>query len=148
LVTPEEMTAITGDKVVKAAAEAGTCTYETDDVGGATIAIDTADAKGAMEVARSAAGVMSEMGAAVADQGGAGADANAMLSESGAPKIGDEAMFGANSQLSVRKGETYLAITPPMMHSRMSYSGNPLISTEDKRKMALAIAEMALSRIP
>ena len=71
-----------------------------------------------------------------------------MLSESSeAPGLGDEALFDINGRLSVRKGNVYLAVEPPMMRSRMA-GGSPMLSTADRRKMALAIAEKALTRLP
>ena len=149
LVTSEEVAAITGDKVVKSSSDHGTCTYATDDSDGATITVDTADAAGKMKIDRDSAKLLGGMGAAVADKGGAGADVNAKLHEGGdsQPGLGDDSLWGMNSQLSVRKGGTYVAATPPGMHSRISYSGNPLISDDDKRKMAVALAEKALSRV-
>jgi len=63
-----------------------------------------------------------------------------MLSETGgAPNLGDEAFFGANSQLSVRKGNSYIAVQPPIMRSPMG-QGNPMLGSADRKKIALAIA--------
>jgi hypothetical protein len=38
-------------------------------------------------------------------------------------------------------------VQPPIMRSRMS-SGNPMLSSDDRKKMALAVAEKALTRLP
>jgi hypothetical protein len=150
LVTVEEVGAVVGEKIISKAASQGRCEYQTADAAASsvTIEINQSDAAGEMATAQQAAGVLKNVGAAVSGQGGAGADVNAALSESGdAPKIGDEAFFGPNQQLSVLKGSSYIAISPPMMRSRMA-AGNPLLSAEDKKKMAIAIAEKAIARLP
>lgn len=151
MVTAEEMGTIVGDKIVATKPSDGACTYETADAQAAsvTIELNQTDAKGEMDTARSAAGVLGDLGAAAASEGGAaGEDVNAMLSESGdAPKLGDEAFFGPNQQLSIRKGASYIAIQPPMMRNRMA-AGNPMLSADDKKKLAIAIAEKALGRLP
>ena len=149
LLTVAEVTEIVGDKILSAKADGGRCAFATDDMDSVAIEIDQADAKGRMEIDRKVGGTLAGIGGAVADQGGPGADVNAMLQEGGdTPKLGDEALWGPNTQLSIRKGNSYIAISPPIMHSRISYSGNPLISTDDKRKMAVALAEKALARLP
>ena len=151
LVTPDEMGEIIGDKIVAAKPSDGSCTYETQDAqaSSVTIELNQTDAAGQMDIAKRTAGVLKGMGGAAAKEGGAaGQDVNAMLSDSGdTPKVGDEAFFGANNQLSVRKGSSYIAIDPPIMRSRMA-SGNPMLSSDDKKKMAIAIAEKAVGRLP
>lgn len=150
LVTAEELGEVVGDKIVAAKPGEGSCTYETADAqaSSVTVELDQSDAAGQMDIARRTAGALKDMGAEAAKDGAAGQDVNAMLSESGdTPKIGDEAFFGANQQLSVRKGNSYIAVQPPMMRSRMA-GGNPLLSSDDKKRMALAIAEKAVSRLP
>ena len=150
LVTAEEVGAIVGDKIVAAKPADGRCSYETADAAASSVSIevDQKDAKNHMQVERDTAKVLGKMGGAVAGEGAAGADVNAMLTDSSdAPGMGDEALFDINARLSVRKGDIYLAVEPPMMRSRMS-GGSPLLSGEDKRKMALAIAQKALARLP
>lgn len=149
LVTAEEVGEILGDKIVAVKPAEGSCTYETADAqaSSVTIELNQTDAAGQMDVARRTAGALKGIGEQAAAEGAAGQDVNAMLSDSGAaPKVGDEAFFGANSQLSVRKGNSYIAVQPPIMRSRMA-GGNPLLSSEDKKKMALAIAEKAVTRL-
>ena len=148
LLTAEEVAAVTGDKVTGANADGNTCTYATDDADGVQVEYYASGGKAEMETAKSAAEVMGKMGDAVAGGSGAGNDVAAMLNEGGKASIGDAAFFGPNSQLSVVKGDAYVAITPPIMHSRISYQGNPLISAEDKRKMALQLAQKALAKLP
>ena len=150
LVTADEVGAIVGDKIVATSPAEGRCTYETADAqaSAVTIEVDQEDAKNHMQVERDTAKVLGRMGGAAAGEGPAGQDVNAMLNDSSDPPgIGDEALFDINSRLSVRKGSVYVAVEPPMMRSRMA-GGSPLLSAADKRKMALAIAEKALSRLP
>lgn len=150
LVTAEEVGAAIGDTITATKPAEGRCTYETADAQAASVVVevDQKDARNHMQVERDTAKVLGKMGGAAASEGPAGRDVNAMLSDSSeAPGIGDEALFDINSRLSVRKGNTYLAVEPPMMRSRMS-GGSPLLSAEDKRKMALAIAQKALTRLP
>ena len=150
LVTAEDVGAIVGDTIVAAKPAEGRCTYETADAQASAVVIevDRKDAKNHMQVERDTAKVLGKMGGAAAGEGPAGQDVNAMLSASSdAPGIGDEALFDINSRLSVRQGDVYLAVEPPMMRSRMS-GGSPLLSAADKRKMALAIAQKALTRLP
>ena len=150
LVTADEVAAIVGDKIVATKPAEGRCSYETADAqaSSVTVEVDHKDAENHMRVERDTAKVLGKMGEDAAEEGPAGADVNAMLSQSSdAPGIGDEALFDTNSRLSVRKGTVYLAVEPPMMRSRMA-GGSPLLSAEDKRKMALTIAEKALARLP
>lgn len=150
LVTNEEVATIIGEPITGTEKGEGSCTWQTADAQASTVTIELnqSDAAGEMATARQAAGILKDMGGAVADQGGAGADVNTALSDSGdTPKIGDEAFFGPNQQLSVRKGNSYIAVSPPMMRSRMS-AGNPMLSGDDKKKMAIAIAEKAVARLP
>lgn len=148
LVTAEEVGAIIGGRIVAARAADDSCTYETEDAQASSVTIEIAGAE-QMEIARAAAGALKDIGSEAAREGGAaGEDVKAMLSESSAaPKIGDEALFGANSQLSVRKGNSYIAVQPPIMRSRLG-EGNPMLSSEERRQMALAIAEKAVARLP
>jgi hypothetical protein len=151
LLTAEEVGEALGDKIVATTPSEGSCKYDTEDAQAAsvTLELNQTDAAGQMEIARKTAGVLKGMGEQAAKEGGAaGQDVNAMLSESGeAPKVGDEAFFGPNTQLSVRKGNSYIAIQPPIMRSRMS-GGNPLMSSEEKKKIAITLAQKAVARLP
>lgn len=150
LVTADEVGQIIGDKIVGTKAASGSCEYDTQDAAASsvTLELNQSDAAGEMHTAKQAAGVLKGMGAEAANGGGAaGADVNAMLSQSGAtPKLGDESFFGPNQELSVRKGASYIAVQPPLMRSRMA-GGNPLLSDDDKKKMAITIAQKALARL-
>ncbi len=129
LVTTAEIVAIIGEPIVAKAAHDGSCQFQTADAAASsvTIELNQTDAAGQMALQRKAAGML-----------GAGGTA---------PELGDEAMFGPNAQLSVRKGTSYVAVTPPIMRSRTA-GGNSTLSADEKRKMAVAIAEKALARLP
>ena len=151
LVTADEVGAIIGDKVVSTQETDGACEYQTADAqaSSVTIELNQSDAAGQMDIAKRTAGFLRGMGEQAAKEGGAaGQDVNMMLSDSGdSPKVGDEAFFGPNAQLSVRNGASYIAISPPIMRSRIA-AGNPLLSADDRKKMAIALAEKAVARLP
>lgn len=150
LVSAAEVTAVLGEQVLAARPNGTSCVYETADAQASSVTIEVKQGGAAaeMETMRRTAGVLRDMGGAAAQQGGAGQDLNAMLSDSGdQPKIGEDALFSANQLLSVRKGDTYISVQPPIMRSRMA-GGNPLLSEDDKKQMAIAIAEKAVSRLP
>ena len=101
-----------------------------------------------MQTARDAAGVLGNMGADMKDAKGVEGDLGELLSEtsSSVSGIGDEAFFGANQQLHVLKNNVYFAVSPPTMRSRMG-SGNPMLSAEEKREMARAIAQKVVAKL-
>jgi len=149
LVTREEVTAAIGETVVKAQSDGEGCSYETEDAMASSVKVEATRTGGAreMQTAREAAGVLGRIGGEMAQGKGAEAQAGEAMAEGGAaPGLGDQAFFGANQQLHVLKGDSYLAVTPPTMRSRMS-GGNPLLSDDQKRAMARAIAEKALARL-
>lgn len=148
-VSKEEITAVTGDSIVETKAEGETCRYETDDAMASSVQVDIKQSGGAeeMKIARSAAGVLGNIGDDLKNSGGAEGDTGKILTDSAAaPKIGDEAFFGPNQQLHVLKGDTYFAVSPPQMRSRMS-GGNPLLPSEKKREMAAAIAQKIIAKL-
>jgi hypothetical protein len=148
-ISREDVTAITGEAVVGTKAEGDTCRYETADAMASSVQVDIKQSGGKeeMDVARSAAGALGSMGADLKESGGAAGDTGTLLAESGAaPKIGDQAFFGPNQQLSVLKGDIYFAVSPPQMRSRMS-GGNPLLPVDKKREMAAAIAQKIASKL-
>lgn len=149
LVTREEVAAVIGEAVVQAKSDGGACGYETEDAMASSVKVEVTRTGGAkeMEAAREAAGVLGRLGGKMAEGTGAqGQAGEAMAEGAAAPGLGDQAFFGANQQLHVLKGDSYLAVSPPTMRSRMS-GGNPLLSGEQKRAMARAIAEKALARL-
>lgn len=147
-VSKEEVASATGEAVLQMKADGQTCTYETDDDASA-VQVEIKQTGGAEEmgVARSASGVLGAIGNDMKNSGGAEGDTGEILTDSAAaPKIGDEAFFGANQQLHVLKGDTYFAVSPPMIRSRMS-GGNPLLPSEKKREMAAAIAQKIANKL-
>lgn len=149
LVTREEVAAAIGEAIVQARSDGEGCSYETEDAMASSVKVEVARTGGAqeMQAARDAAGVLGRIGGKMAEGKGAEAQAGEAMAEGGAaPGLGDQAFFGANQQLHVLKGDSYLAVSPPTMRSRMS-GGNPLLSADRKRAMARAIAEKALARL-
>ena len=150
LVTAEEVAAVIGEKVLGANAEGKACTYATEDEMASSVTLELTRTGGAsdMQAARDAAGVLDRMGKSMEGAKGAEGDVGEAISGGGepVPGIGDQAFFGTNAQLHVLKKDSYFAVSPPMMRSRTG-AGNPLLSTEQRREMARAIAEKAASRL-
>jgi hypothetical protein len=147
--TKEEVSAATGETIVQTQSDGERCTYQTEDAMAASVELELKLTGGAeeMRVARSAAGVLADMGEQMKGAGGAKGELGSTLTSGGAaPRLGDSAFFGPNEQLHVLDGDVYVAVTPPTMRSRMT-GGNPMLKAEDKRKMAIAIAERVLSRL-
>ena len=148
LVTKEDVSAATGETIVEAKSDGDRCTYQTDDAMAASVEVEIKRSGGAeeMDIARRAAGALADIGEGMKDRSGAEADVGNALTSGGAAKLGDSAFFGPNEQLHVLKGDAYVAVTPPTMRSRMS-GGNPMLSADDKRKMAMAVAEKVLAKL-
>jgi hypothetical protein len=149
LVTKEEVQAATGESILEAKADGDGCTYETDDAMASAVRIEIKRTGGAQEMAtaREAAGVLDRMGAGMEGAKGAEGDAGAAMKSGGeAAGIGDEAFFGSNQEIHVLNKDVYFTVSPPTMRSRMS-GGNPILSAEQKRAMARAIAEKAAGRL-
>lgn len=148
-VSKDAVAAATGEKILNAKAEGDICTYETDDAMASSVQVEIKQSGGAeeMKVARTATGVLGEMGEGMKGSGDAEGDVGQAISESAAaPGIGDEAFFGPNQQLHVLKGDVYFAITPPAMRSRMS-GGNPMLAPQAKQEMASEIARHLITKL-
>jgi len=150
LMTGEEMTAITTDKVIGTRRDGASCTYRSNPDDGVQVTVRTSGGAKAMEVVHRTAELLGGMGGAVGDKGAAGADVADMLKKdtSKAPVLGDEAVWGANDTLSVRKGDAFVEVTPPLMHDPANHSGYPLIGKAEKRKIAEAVAAKLLGKLP
>lgn len=146
-ISAQEVSAITTDKVSRAAASEATCTYHAEPDDGVQVTIHAGDGVKRMEVARKTLQLLGGMGKAVAGKGGAGADTEALLRKDrhAAPALGDEAVWGPNAMLAVRKGDFFVEVTPPIMHDPANHSGYPLVSAEERRKIAQAVAEKVLA---
>ncbi len=148
MISKEDVTAVTGEPVLEAKADGDTCHYTTeDDASSLEVLIKRSGGAEEMDVARSAAGALGAIGNEMKGAEGAEGDTGELLSErASAPAIGDQAFFGANRQLNVLKGDVYFAVSPPTMRSRMS-GGNPLLSGEQRREMATAIATKIAAKL-
>jgi len=148
LLTAAEVSSIIGDKIIATAGDSDSCRYSTDDSDGVELEYSPTGGQRLIDVDRKAGAVLADMGQSVDKEVAVGSDVNAMTHEGGdAADLGDEALFGMGGQLSVRIGDAYLSITPPIVHSRLSHRGSPLIPKEEKRDMAVALARQALSRL-
>lgn len=149
LISAEEMTAITTDKVSGTMRDGASCTYRSAPDDGVQITVRASGGAEAMDVVHRTAKLLGGMGDAVADKGGAGADVQNMLQEdkSAAPALGDEAVWGMNDMLSVRKGDAFVEVTPPIMHDPANHSGYPLIGKQEKRKIAETVAARLLAKL-
>ncbi len=149
LVAKEDVGAVIGAAIVQVEASGDTCTYETEDAMASSVEIEVKQtgATDEMQTARDAAGVLGNMGADMKDAKGAEGDLGRVLDDArSASSIGDEAFFGANQQLHVLKNNVYFTVSPPTMKSRIG-SGNPMLTAEEKREMARAIAQKVAAKL-
>lgn len=150
LLSKEDVGAVIGEAIVEVEANGDTCSYQTEDAMASSVEIEVRQTGAAdeMQAAQDAAGVLGDMGADVKDAKGAEGELGELLSEasSSVSGIGDEAFFGANQQLHVLKNNVYFAVSPPTMRSRTG-SGNPMLSAEEKREMARAIAQKVAAKL-
>lgn len=149
LLSGEEVAAVTGEKVVNVKADGDSCSYESEDAmaSSVTVTVKRQGAAEEIESIRAAEKVLGKIGGQLAGAEGAPGDVGNMLASGGTVgTVGDESLFDINQQIHVRKGGAYVAVAPPMMRSRMA-GGNPLLSAEQKRSMAAAIAQKALSKL-
>ncbi len=149
LITAAEVAAITTDAVSGTKRQEQTCTYLSKPSDGAQVTVK-GNGKDEMATMHRVAGVLGGMGASVAGKGGAGADTAALLKEdkNAPPKLGDEAMWGPNTTLAVRKGDAYIEVSPPIIHDMETHKGMPIIDKDEKKKIAVAIAEKVLAKLP
>jgi hypothetical protein len=152
LISTQEVAEITGDAVDQAVRKEDSCSYRGPNRGddGVEILFYLNDGERQMRAWHNANGLLDGMSGEVAGMGGAGADAAAMMKKdkAAAPKIGDEAAWGMNTAIGVRKGPHFFQVTPPVMHEMGKRPGLPLLSTEEKRSVATRVAEKVASRLP
>ena len=149
LITAAEVAAITTDAVGETRRQQQTCKYVDASGEGVEVTIKP-NGKDEMATMHRVAGVLGGMGAGVADKGGAGADTAALLKQDKAapPKLGDEAMWGPNTTLAIRKGDTYVEVSPPLIHDMATHKGMPIIDKAEKQKIAVTVAEKVLAKLP
>lgn len=150
LITAQEMTAITSDAVTRADRGGATCHYRSNPDMAVQVTVQASGGAEHMETVRNAAKLLGGMGASVAGQGNAGEDVADILSEdkSAAPPLGDEAIWGMNDTLSVRKGDAFVEVTPPLMHDRANHPGYPIVSKEEKRRIAARVVAKVFAKMP
>lgn len=84
---------------------------------------------------------MSEVGEKMDGSQGAKGDVGATLQQGATSAgVGKEAFFDSNQLLHVLDKNAYFTVAPPMMRSRMG-PGNPMLSDQERRDMATAIAQ-------
>jgi len=149
LLTKAEMTEITTDVVTYTDRNGATCTYHSDPKDGVQVTVYRTGGGRQMATVRASAKLLGAIGSGVADQGGAGHDVGTLLKadKSAAPAIGDEAVWELNDTLAVRKGDSFVEASPPIMHDPVTHSGPPLVTKEEKRVIAQAIATKLLQKI-
>jgi hypothetical protein len=149
LIKAAEMTAITTDAVTATDRQDQTCHYRSNPNDGLQLTVRRTGGRKAMKTVRDTARLLGGMGASVADQGGAGKDVEGLLKPdtSTPPALGEEAAWGMNDALSVRQGDAFVEVTPPLMHDPANHPGYPIIGKDEKRKIAVAVARLALQRM-
>jgi len=149
-ITPGEVTAITTDAVIRTTASGHDCTYHADPDDGVQVTVHLHDGARQMQVMRRSAAVAAGLGRAVAGKGRTGADTEALLREdkTAPPQLGDEALWGLNTTLSVRQGGFFVSVTPPVMHDPLNHGTYPLIRRDERRMIAMRVAEKILARAP
>jgi hypothetical protein len=150
LISAEEMSVITTDKVTSTSRDDQTCTYHSNPDDGVQLTVMASGGAKQMQVVHRTAEVLGGMGASVADKGGAGADVAVLTKKdkTAVPKLGDEAAWGMNTTLSVRKGDAFVEVVPPLMHDPATHSGYPLVGKEEKRAIAQKVVERVLAKLP
>lgn len=147
--TKAEMTEITTDVVTFTDSNDATCNYHSDPKDGVQVTIYLTGGAAQMSTRRASAKLLGGIGATVANSGGAGQDVGGMLKEdkSQPPTIGDEAMWQLNDTLAVRQGDAFVEVSPPIMHDPATHTGYPLVTKEEKRKIAQAVATKILQKV-
>lgn len=150
LISAQEMSAITTDTVKRTSRDGQVCTYHSDPDDGVQLTVMASGGAKQMQVVHRTAEVLGGMGASVADKGGAGADVAVLTKKdkTAVPKLGDEAAWGMNTTLSVRKGDAFVEVVPPLMHDPASHSGYPLVKQDEKRAIAQKVVERVLAKLP
>ncbi len=147
--TNAEVTAITTDVVTRTDSNGATCNYHSDPNDGMQVTVYPTGGAAQMETARTSARVLGGIGGSIANKSGAQGDVGAMLKQdtSAPPKLGDEAMWELNDALAVRKGDAFVDISPATMHDPATHTGYPLISKQEKRAIATAVAAKILAKL-
>lgn len=141
LVSKEVVAQIIAQPIVNTTAGTDSCKYETDDAMASSveIVVKREGAAGEIDNVRKAAGVLGSLGAQMEGGKGAERDVGQALQAGGTlTGIGEQAFFDSTNTLHVLNKGAYVAVTPPMMKSRMG-AGNPLLSADERQAMAKEI---------
>ncbi len=149
LLTGEEMTAITTDKVTALDRNGAECNYRSAPNDGLQLTVYATGGAAQMETVHQTAKLLGGIGSGIAGMGGAGADVADQLKQdkSAGPALGDEAVWQTNDTLAVRKGDVFVQVSPPIMHDPANHPGYPLIKKDDKRAIAQAVAAKVLAKL-
>ena len=147
--TKAEMTEITSDVVTYTDGNDGTCTYHSDPKDGVQVTVFRTGGAERMATARTSAKLLGGIGASVANQGGAGGDVGKLLKgeTAAALALGDEAMWGLNGTLSVRKGDAFIEVSPPILHDTVTHGGPTPVTADEKRTIATTMVTKLLPKI-
>lgn len=143
LVAPDAVTAVIGQPIVVSRPGVDSCKYETEDpmASSVEVLVKRQNAGEEMAVARKASGILADVGEEMGRSKGAKGDVGATLQQGATSAgIGQEAFFDSNQSLHVLDRNAYFTISPPMMRSRMG-PGNPMLSEQERRGMAKALAQ-------
>ena len=143
LIAPDAVAAVIGQPIVVSRPGVDSCKYETEDAMASSVEVlvKRKDAVEEMAIARKASGVLSEVGQKMDGSEGAKGDVGATLQRGAtSARVGKEAFFDSNQLLHVLDENAYFTVAPPMMRSRMG-PGNPMLSDQERRDMATAIAQ-------
>ena len=149
LIGSDQIGAITTSKIARADRDGATCHYRSALDQAVQVTIYRSGGAERMQTVHRASDLLGGMGQSVADEGGAGADVADLLKKdsSAKPKLGDEAVWGMNSTLSVRQGDAFVEVTPPLLHDPATHSGHPMIPTNEKRAIATKVATAVLAKL-
>lgn len=146
VLTSDAVAAITTDKVSKTNAIGPDCHYQTAfDEDGTVITVHLKNGAGEMQDLRDAYKMLGGIGSAAAKQGDVGKDVQASITppaEGGAPALGDDALWGPNDVLAVRKGDLFVQVTPPVVHAPAR-----MIPSAEKRVIARKLVEAVLAKL-
>ena len=145
--TAQDVAAITGDAVLRTSASGASCTYHAHPDDGVEVTIHAGDGEKRMLDMQRTVKFLGGMGKKVSESGKTGEDVERLLREDAdKPNLGDEAVWAPASILAVRKGSFYVEVKPPIMHHPATHGGYPLISRDDRRKIAMQVAQAILAR--
>lgn len=151
VLTGDEVAAVTGLKVTKTEVIDHDCHYY-DDLNhddGTAIQIYRTGGKEQMRTIRESNKLLGGIGAAVAGQSDVGRDVQASITApaaDAAPAIGDEAVWQPNDVLSVRKGDLFVTVSPPIAQPPAKHRGI-MISDADKRTISQKLAEAVFAKL-